>query len=157
MRFSFDGTKYLYLVGRGDLNVFEESLSACHAVARCTTKVTFTPRRANTVRPYGFDGILVISAHTVMTYDRLSAFSFDAKGAKEKANGQKHSRLEHERMARAQYSLFFPIFASASSSTGRADVKIKKLMSFGCPIPTLERAWWIIRIKLQKMRQILLI
>ena len=110
-----DGTIKLYQIGRGDLR---------SPVAR--QKVTFTPTRANTVRPYGFDGILVISAHTVMTYDRLSAFSFDAKGAKEKANGQKHSRLEHERMARAQYSLFFPIFASASSSTGRADVKIKK-------------------------------
>ena len=27
-------TKNLYLVRRGDLNVFEENLSACHAVAR---------------------------------------------------------------------------------------------------------------------------
>ena len=68
------------------------------------------------------DWCVFVERHTA----RLSAFSFDAKGAKEKANGQKHSRLEHERMARAQYSLFFPIFASASSSTGRADVKIKK-------------------------------
>ena len=97
MRFSFDGTKYLYLVGRGDLNVFEENLSACHAVARCTTKVTFTPRRANTVRPYGFDGISAIGAHTVMTYDRLSAFSFDAKGAKEKANKKKTPRGDFAR------------------------------------------------------------
>jgi hypothetical protein len=56
----------------------------------------------------------------------LSAFSFDAKGAKEKAIGQKHSRLERERVAHARYSLFFPIFKSASSSAGRADLKIKK-------------------------------
>ena len=40
--------------------------------------------------------------------------------------GQKHSRLERERAAPARHSLFFPIFASASSSTGRADVKIKR-------------------------------
>jgi hypothetical protein len=40
--------------------------------------------------------------------------------------GQKHSRLEHKRVARAQYSLFFPIFKSASSSAGRADLKIKR-------------------------------
>ena len=29
-----DKTKNLYLVRRGELNVFEENLSACHAVAR---------------------------------------------------------------------------------------------------------------------------
>ncbi|MBP3314864.1 MAG: hypothetical protein J6M03_03475, partial [Clostridia bacterium] len=34
-------------------------------------------------------GILVISAHTVMTYDRLSAFSFNTKGVKEKAKKKK--------------------------------------------------------------------
>ena len=45
--------------------------------------------------------------------------------------GQKHSRLERERVSPARYSLFFPIFASASSSTGRADVKIKRT-SCGC-------------------------
>ena len=31
-----------------------------------------------------------------------------------------------ERVAHARYSLFFPIFALASSSTGRANVKIKR-------------------------------
>ena len=45
--------------------------------------------------------------------------------------GQKHSRLEHERVARAQYSLFFPIFKSASSSAGRADLKIKRTFLWG--------------------------
>ncbi|MBP3315269.1 MAG: hypothetical protein J6M03_05550, partial [Clostridia bacterium] len=75
---SVDGTNDLYLTGRGDLR---------SPVAR--QKVTFTPTRANTVRPYGFDGILVISAHTVMTYDRLSAFSFNTKGVKEKAKKKK--------------------------------------------------------------------
>ena len=59
----------------------------------------------------------------------LTTFLFGTKGAKRKVIGQKHSRLEHERVARAQYSLFFPIFASASSSTGRADVKIKRKSS----------------------------
>ena len=54
----------------------------------------------------------------------MSTFLFGTKGL-----GQKHSRLEHERVARGQYSLFFPIFASASSSTGRADVKIKRKSS----------------------------
>ena len=54
----------------------------------------------------------------------MPTFLFGTKGL-----GQKHSRLEHERVARAQYSLFFPIFASASSSTGRADVKIKRKSS----------------------------
>ena len=54
----------------------------------------------------------------------MSTFLFGTKGL-----GQKHSRLEHERVARAQDSLFFPIFASASSSTGRADVKIKRKSS----------------------------
>ena len=54
----------------------------------------------------------------------MPTFLFGTKGL-----GQKHSRLEHERVARAQYSLFFPVFASASSSTGRADVKIKRKSS----------------------------
>ena len=56
----------------------------------------------------------------------LTTFLFGTKGAKRKVIGQKHSRLERERVAHARYSLFFPIFASASSSTGRADVKIKR-------------------------------
>ena len=40
--------------------------------------------------------------------------------------GQKHSRLGRERVARFRYSLFFSISTSASSSTGRAGVEIKK-------------------------------
>jgi hypothetical protein len=56
----------------------------------------------------------------------LTTFLFGTKGAKRKVIGQKHSRLERERVARAQYSLFFPIFKSASSSAGRADLKIKR-------------------------------
>ena len=86
--------KNIYLVCRGD-----------HWSSDARQKVTFTPTRANTVRPYGFDGILVISAHTVMTYDRLSAFSFDSKGAKEKANKKKTPKGEFRSLRRATKAL----------------------------------------------------
>jgi hypothetical protein len=56
----------------------------------------------------------------------LLAFLFDAKGAKRKAIGQKHSRLGRKRVARFRYSLFFSISTSASSSTGRAEAQITK-------------------------------
>jgi hypothetical protein len=82
--------KNIYLVCRGD-----------HWSSDARQKVTFTPMRANTVRPYGNDGISVIGAHTVTISNLLSAFSFDSKGAKEKANKKKTPKGEFRSLRRA--------------------------------------------------------
>ena len=49
----------------------------------------------------------------------------------EKKNSVKNIVVSSERVAPTRYSLFFPIFASASSSAGRADVKIKRTFLWG--------------------------
>ena len=47
-----------------------------------------------------------------------------------KEYGQKHSRVKRERVTRAWDSLFFPIFASASSSTGKFRSSLFKGLRF---------------------------
>ena len=72
---SFNTTTYFYLDGRGDL---------WSPVAR--QKVTFTPTRANTVRPYGRDKDFLFGLHTEVHF--LTVTTLDRRGRRSLQSGR---------------------------------------------------------------------